>query len=144
MCDRFGFILLFGIGEQVMHKIPVVIQELQKNCSVKKDMWGGAQNAYILTFSFGAVIITTVRIVLKDLSGADLAITNMNTQPYDQRRNGYGSLALQVVLRCAREQDLKDIRAIQVSNRAFGFWKKNGFRSLGNTTNDFIYTREGD
>ncbi len=112
------------------------LEELSCYCGIKKYRWGSL-GSYILTFNFGNVC-TTIVIALEDYSGADLIITHMTTLPINETRNGYGSKALETVLVWARENDLEDIRAVQV--REFeNFWEKNGFVKIGNETNDFLY-----
>ncbi len=97
--------------------------------------------AYILTFSFENAV-TTIRIVLKDSSGADMVITNMTTLPIQETGKGYGSVALSILLEWALNNNLNDIRAVQVQGESEGFWVKNKFASVGNFTNDFLHRKE--
>lgn len=97
--------------------------------------------AYILTFSFKNAV-TTIRIVFKDSSGADMVITNMTTLPEKEIGEGYGSIALNVLVQWAFDNNLDDIRAVQVQGKSEGFWVKNKFTRVGNITNDFLYRRE--
>lgn len=113
------------------------MQKLETLCVVTKDSLG-VEGARILTFCFGQAI-TTIRIVMDDTSGTDLAITHMTTLPEVQIGNGFGSKALRTLLTWAEKNDLRDIRAIQVQRRSERFWTKNGFISLNNPTNDFKY-----
>ena len=114
---------------------------------VKQDELSGNEDAYIATFRFGEAI-TTIRVLFKDESGADLVITNMTTlsadktKPWDSEMGkGFGSRAVQSILSWAAENNLKNIRAVQVQNNNENFWTKNGFAECEkpNPTNDFIY-----
>jgi len=93
---------------------------------------------YVLSFKLDDAV-TTIRISLEDLSGADLVITHMTTLPEEKINLGLGSSALQNLLSWARENNLADIRAVQVQNESESFWTKNGFAKCAepNPTNDF-------
>ncbi|OGG55111.1 hypothetical protein A3D62_01165 [Candidatus Kaiserbacteria bacterium RIFCSPHIGHO2_02_FULL_49_11] len=109
------------------------------HCSVRKDE-GACEHAFVLTFDF-MTAVTTIRIVLDDASGAHVAITNMTTLPESEMRKGQGSAALRILLGWAHNNDLWDIRAVQVQPQSKLFWEKNGFAPLNNATSDFQYQR---
>lgn len=90
---------------------------------------------------FVAGSMITIRAVFGDYSGADLVITNMTTMPYGTEGRGYGSQALQEFLAWAKENNLHDIRAVQVQRVSESFWLKNGFVRISepNPCNDFVY-----
>ena len=97
------------------------------------------RNASIFTFPFEGGK-TTIRIAVNDeQSGADLIITNMTTLPDSMKRKGYGSKALTELLKWVILNGLQDIQAVQVQRESEAFWIKNGFRKIGNITNDFQY-----
>ncbi|MBP6881805.1 MAG: hypothetical protein KBC35_04230 [Candidatus Pacebacteria bacterium] len=92
----------------------------------------------IITFYLNGATVT-FRIVFNDEdSGADMAITNMTTQPAERRSKGYGSHALQLLLAWARSHELWHIQAVQVQDESENFWIQNGFQKIGNETNDFV------
>jgi hypothetical protein len=99
--------------------------------------------AYVVTFPFENAL-TTIRIILHDTSGADLAITNMTTLPESAQKHGFGSRAVQSVLAWATQNGLTDIRAFQVQSVSEHFWAKNKFERMPepNPCNDFIYRTE--
>lgn len=117
-----------------------ILDGLRPHCSITKDRFGGLENAHILTFPFGEAV-TTIRIVLHDSSGADLAITNMTTLPSTEKRKGHGSHAIEILLRWAVENKMTHIRAVQVEQGNEPFWTKNSFVGLRNQTNDFLYQK---
>ncbi len=135
-------------------KIEIEENELDKRAKlleqygavVEKDEF--VADAYIIKFLFDEAV-TTIRILLKDNSGADLIITNMTTLPTYKTKfrdietsKGFGSSAIQSVLAWAAANNLKNIRAVQVQNeKAENFWMQNGFAKCEepNQTNDFIY-----
>lgn len=97
------------------------------------------KTAQILTFNFGEAV-TTIRVEFEDRqSGADMVITNMTTLPEKHRGRGRGSWSLNVLLGWAFKEGLTNIQAVQVQRQSEAFWIKNGFTSLGNITNDFLY-----
>jgi len=112
------------------------LYSLSRYCGISRDRWGPV-GSYILTFNFGHVR-TTITIAFGDYSDADVIISHMTTLPADETRNSYGSRALEVLLMWAQENNLKDIRAVQVGEIE-SFWEKNGFVKMGNVTNDFVY-----
>ncbi len=114
--------------------------ELLKNYGATVELDNLSENAYIVKFPFEDAM-TTIRIVLKDYSGADLVITNMTTLPDSQKNSGFGSKSIESVLSWAQENNLKDIRAVQVQTPSENFWIKNGFKKSDepNPTNDFVY-----
>lgn len=67
---------------------------------------------------------------LKDWqTDSDLVITNMTTVPDDKKSHGFGSRALASVLEWAHKNNLREVRATQVSNdRSGSFWEKSGFK----------------
>ena len=89
---------------------------------------------------------TTIRIVMNDSSGADLAITNMTTLPHEKEGQGHGSRAIQQIVTLAQEHGLTDIRAVQVQKHNESFWAGNGFvkQEGDNRTNDHVYRPELD
>lgn len=106
-------------------------------CTLGVDRLCWNRNARVLTFEYGEAV-TTIRIVFNDEdSGAELALTHMTTFPESERGHGYGSRALQSLLAWAKGHNMKNIRAVQVQDPSEDFWVKNGFRKLGNETNDF-------
>jgi predicted GNAT family N-acyltransferase len=118
-----------------------LLTQLKELCRIEKDRWG-SRETYVLTFTIEQTIVT-IRIVLDDQSDAHMIITNMTTFPETKRCQGYGRGALSVLLRAARDNNLGDIRAVQVQEESEPFWKKMGFVSLYNHTNDFIYKGDG-
>ena len=98
------------------------------------------RDAYVLSFHAEGAI-TTVGIVFNDYSGADLVITGMTTLPPDRTGEGLGSAAIQNLLKWAKSNNLKDIRAVQVQEPSERFWEKNGFKIMDepNPTRDFMY-----
>jgi hypothetical protein len=117
-----------------MDKVTNLIVRFRSNCNPDRNEHG----AYILSFTF-ADAITTIRIVLDDYSGADLVITNMTTLPDNAKSRGYGSTALQEIVSWASEQNLKDVRAVQVQRQSECFWLKNNFARMPepNQCNDY-------
>lgn len=100
-----------------------------------------AEDTYRVTFP-SEKAVTTIRIKLGDLSGADLIITNMTTLPKTERRAGIGSSVIRLLISLAHQSGLEDIRAVQVGGESESFWIKNGFvRQEGeNSTNDFVFS----
>lgn len=96
---------------------------------------------YVAKFR-SASAVTTVRFVLKDYqTDSDVVITNITTLPEDQRGIGYGSMAVQVLVKWAVLNRFNEVRATQISgdiNEAF--WSKNGFVKCQqpNPCNDFV------
>ena len=85
--------------------------------------------------------LITIRILFNDPSGSDVVITNMTTLPEEQKGKGYGSMAIQNLLKWARENNFKEIRATQIQEQNEHFWAKNGFvkeNGQYTNTNDFI------
>ena len=66
----------------------------------------------------------------------------MTTLPEKETGKGYGSVALNVLLQWAFDNNLYDIRAVQVQGESEGFWAKNKFTRVGSITNDFLYRGE--
>jgi hypothetical protein len=100
------------------------------------------EGAYIVVFVFGYYSKTrvTIRYVLNDKqSGADMVITNMTVLPAAWCGHGFGTTALQLLIKHAIAQGHPDIRAVQVQGPSEQFWSKNGFKALNNVTNDFSY-----
>jgi len=95
-------------------------------------------DACVAQFVFASAT-TTLRLVLNDSSGAPLTITNMTTLPHEMKHRGYGTLALEQVLRWAAIHDLVTVRAVQVQSERF--WIKNRFEKLAepNPCNDFAF-----
>ena len=116
--------------------IPEILTSLGSICKTKKDTWAGAEEAYVLSFEFPGAT-TTIRIVLNDVSGAQLAITNMTTLPANQTSKGHGSNAITSLLAWAMQCDIDDIRAVQVQRSSERFWMRNSFVPMHNRTNDF-------
>ena len=115
----------------------ILLELLKKHCEVARDRF--ESKAFIAKFSFGEAVVS-IRIVLEDQqSGAELVITNMTTLPAYSQRRGFGSMALQIVLELARRSGITNIQAVQVQMNSEMFWVKNGFVSMGNITNDFLY-----
>jgi hypothetical protein len=110
------------------------------NVSIEEDP--DIINSYRLTFPEQETT-TTIRIGLKDESGADLIITNITTLPEDKQGLGYGSKAIKKLIEWSLENNLRDIRAVQVQEESEGFWIKNGFKKKDepNPTNDFVFKR---
>lgn len=98
------------------------------------------EEAYVITFAFAGAR-TTIRISLRDYSGADMVITHMTTLPDTGKNNGYGSSALQSLLAWATKNNLTDIRVVQVQRPSERFWIKNRFTKMPapNVCNDFEY-----
>lgn len=85
--------------------------------------------------------VTTIRLVLKDHNAptSDLVITNMTTLPDLEKGKGYGSKAITALLRWAKDNGLKEVRATQVSDpQSANFWQKNGFVATGNHLGDHV------
>ena len=99
-------------------------------------------DSYRVTFTFGKAVVT-LRIVLNDYSGADLVITNMTTLPDSEKDKGFGSRVIQSTLSWAIDNNLKDVRSVQVQKSSENFWIKNGFVRCEdpNPSNDFIYQK---
>lgn len=86
--------------------------------------------------------VTTIRIALQDRqTGADLVITNMTTLPASAQGKGLGSAAVQKLISWAKENNLTDIRAVQIIEDNEKFWSKNGFTKSDepSPSNDFVY-----
>lgn len=115
-----------------------VLKKLSALCACEKDPYAGGEDAYILSFAFPGGM-TTIRIVLGDTSGAQLAITNMTTLPNQETRKGHGTKALTSLLAWALDNKMSDIRAVQVQRQSEDFWTKNGFQAQRNQTNDFRF-----
>ncbi len=119
--------------------LPELLVSLEKyGASVaRKDR---VQNAYRATFNKDAAI-TTVRIVLEDYSGADLVITNLTTLPEIEKGKGHGSAAIQSIILWAHENNLNNIRAVQVQAHNESFWERNGFVRCEepNPCKDYVY-----
>lgn len=99
---------------------------------------------YIVKFFFQEYnAVTTIRIIFKDhQTDSDMVITNMTTLPSDKQREGLGSKAIRFILKWARDNNLKDVRATQVSKSDEAFWRKNGFEKADepNPCNDFVFS----
>lgn len=121
-------------------KEAILLESLKKfGATFEKDMiW--FKGAYIIQFPFKNSI-TTIRIVFAESSGADLVITNMTTLPEEKKGQGFGSKAIQQLLLWAKENNLINIRAVQIEKHNESFWEKNGFvkDTELNQSNDFIY-----
>lgn len=116
-----------------------MIEELTRYCRiVHGERW--STNAFLLEFDFEEVKTTIGAILHDEQSGANLAIVSMTTLPPNATGRGCGSRALQTLIRIAKKHGLSHIQAVQVQRPAENFWKKNGFVSLGNKTNDFKYS----
>lgn len=121
-------------------KMVAELEQLGATVSKEKNEVG----TYVLSFDFGEAV-TTMRIGLRDLeSNADLLITAMTTLPENETGKGWGSRAIEILLRWAKANNLTDILAVQVQDAAEGFWQKNGFEKIPepNPTNDFVYRKE--
>ena len=115
-----------------------ILKELSTHCIITGDQFG-QRDTYRVTFKFDQAVVT-IRVAFRDSSGADMAITNMTTLPENERRKGYGTRAIQMLLRCARTTGkFRDIRAVQVQRqkKVESFWAKVGFVPMHNTTNDW-------
>lgn len=97
---------------------------------------------YVARFQFQDAV-TTVYFLLKDhQTESDVVITNMTTLPIEHRSDGYGSKALQLVLKWATANGLTEVRGTQVHNdRSESFLERNGFKKYPkpNPCNDFVY-----
>ena len=109
-----------------------------RGCSFKND-----QGGLICSFTFGGAkyVTTTIRIVLDHKQIDSMIITNITTLPFHKTMHGYGSRALQSLLSRAVKNDIKKIVAVQVQKYCEEFWIKNGFKKVGNETNDFIFVQ---
>lgn len=99
------------------------------------------KKALTFIFHFEKDVVVTLRVLLDDYTGSDFTITNMTVFPESKRREGFGSNALEKLLRFAREYvNAKTFQATQVQKDAEGFWRKNGFIACeeSSVTNDFI------
>ena len=96
---------------------------------------------YIAQFQLDDAI-TTITFLLKDhQTESDVVITNMTTLPPEKCRAGYGSQALQKLLRWAADNNLSEVRGTQVgSAESEQFCLKNGFEKCPepNPCNDFV------
>ncbi|MDD5051069.1 MAG: GNAT family N-acetyltransferase [Candidatus Pacebacteria bacterium] len=126
--------------EQKREKFDRLAQGLEKYgaavTSEKREV-----GAYRISFQSGEAV-TTVRIVLGDYSGSGLVITNMTTLPDREKGKGFGSKAIETIKEWAKENNLGEVRATQVSDPdAQRFWMKNGFVREGgeNKTSDYIF-----
>lgn len=101
------------------------------------------EDCYRVTFT-SKNAVTTIRLKLEDLSGADLIITNMTTIPEIERGSGIGSIAVELPISLARQSGLGDIRAVQVGKESESFWVRNGFtkKEGENDTNDYVYIKQ--
>lgn len=119
-----------------------IIDGLRSVCSVTNDNFFHGVEAYILHFELEKAVVT-IRIKLADYTGADLLFTHMTTRPEEAKRKGLGTRAVQAVLEWAEENNLCDIRAVQVTPtpEAESFWKKNGFVPMNNECNDYVFQR---
>lgn len=73
---------------------------------------------------------------------SDVVITNMTTLPSEKCGEGFGSKALEIFISWARENNLHEIRATQVSSsRSKYFWEKNEFTRCAdpNPCGDYVY-----
>ncbi len=86
---------------------------------------------------------THIRFRLMDWqTDSDVVITNIGTVPSSAQRKGFASQAVQEVIAWAKEKDLHEIRATQVSDPAYEkFWEKNGFvrDAEPNDCGDYVY-----
>ncbi len=118
----------------------------KQDIKIEKCSFKNCFGVLICTFTFiGAEARdakTTIRIILDDeQTGADVVITNITTLPFCKTMHGYGSIALQSLLSRATEKKLTKIVAVQVQDYCEEFWVKNGFKKIGNITNDFIFAQ---
>lgn len=120
-----------------MENLEKALDRLDELCAVRHEM-RSCEKAYILEFLLGPATVT-VRILLKNHSGAQLVITNMTTLPEEKMHRGFGTHALQILLHWAIDHGMRDIHAVQVTPGNEEFWKRNGFVPLNNVTNDFAY-----
>ncbi len=118
------------------------VKSLEKyGFTVAPDMIN-SQNAFRVSLkSIEENYLITIRILFNDPSGSDVVITNMTTLPEEQKGKGYGSKAIQGLLKWAQENNFKEIRATQIQEQNEHFWAKNGFvkeNGQYTNTNDFI------
>ncbi len=98
---------------------------------------------YVVSFPFpGESALVTMWIIFKDhQSDSDVVITNMTVQPETERRKGLGFKAVTSLLAWVRANNLKEVRATQVSQDNEAFWMNNGFvkDEPPNPCNDFVF-----
>lgn len=85
-------------------------------------------------------ITVTLRMLVDDVTGSDLVITNFVVFPDTQRKIGHGTAVLRKFLEYARCVGARDVRATQVGQHVCGFWKRNGFVLVPppNNTGDLV------
>ncbi len=122
----------------------IIFDSLKTDPSILVSKENKNEKAWVLTFNFDDVVVT-IRILVKDYSGADLVITNMTVLPENNQGKGYGSIAVQKILSWAKDNDLNVILATQIQQHNEQFWVRNGFVKVDgiNPTNDFVYTKSG-
>ncbi len=87
-------------------------------------------------------VVVNIWFELKDWqTDSDVVITNMTTLPDDKKGGGFGSKALGLILEWAEKNNLKEIRATQISNdRSASFWENNGFKKVAeSSTGDYLF-----
>ncbi len=87
--------------------------------------------------------VTTVKILLMDhQTDSEVVITHLTTLPADKCGQGFGSKAIQSIVRWATDNKLNEIRATQVSGTVGIFWGKNGFVKCPhpNPCGDYLYS----
>ena len=83
-----------------------------------------------------------VHMMFSDYSGSDIIITGVNILPNEEVGKGFGDIVIEYILRWAKENGAKDVRAAQVKPHYVGFWTKNGFKRDTNPlmTKDFVFS----
>lgn len=97
---------------------------------------------YSVQFAFPDDVVVTIGIILMDhQSDSDVVIETMTTLPQESRRKGFGSQAVSQLLRWAKDNQLKEVRATQVRKDNEKFWRDNGFISApeDNPCNDLVW-----
>ena len=96
---------------------------------------------YRLEFHFEENVTVAMGVSLYDShSNSEVMITTMGTAT---KARGFGSKTISLLKEWAITNNLKEIRAVQVSNsRSANFWKKNGFIDIGGKTGDFLWTND--
>jgi hypothetical protein len=126
-------------------KVNFNFDSIKNDCDFIYTQETRTENAYRLRFLFSENVEVNIRILFHDESGSDIVITNMTTLESegtnDVTHKGYGSKVISSIIDWAREQNMHEIRATQVSNHVEEFWIKNGFNKIPepNPTNDYLY-----
>lgn len=119
----------------------MVIQLRDYGAQVQRHMEQdvGALN-YEVQFADGEAQ-TTLFISLRDhQTDSDLVITHMTTLPDNEKGKGRGTRAIQKLLEWAKANNMKTVRAVQVSDpRSRTFWERNGFAAVSKSvTGDYL------